>query len=57
MDTVSDQELVEQARAGDRTRFDRLAEHYRVTTLDIAYALLGNVADAEDVTQEVLLRA
>jgi len=49
--------LVARARAGDDGAFVRLAEHYAAFLYRLAYRMLGNAEDAEDVRQETLLRA
>lgn len=45
------------AQAGDERAFRELIEPYRHALHVHAYRMLGSVDDAEDVTQEVLLRA
>ncbi len=54
-----DQERVwiEGARAGDRQAFARLVEVYKRPVYNLAYRMLGNPSDAEDVAQETFLRA
>jgi RNA polymerase sigma factor (sigma-70 family) len=45
------------AQNGDRQAFDELIEPYRRELLGYCYRLLGSFQDAEDLVQEVLLRA
>src|SRR5688572_3590044 len=54
--TEPDAELVARIQSGDAVAFDTLMRrHFRVAFL-IAYAQLGNRADAEDVCQDAFLR-
>jgi len=48
-------EMAEMARTADDA-FDRVVRHREARLLRIAYRMLGNWADAEDVTQDVFLR-
>lgn len=50
-------ELVRQAQAGDRAAFDRLAGHYRPLIRALAFVRTGDRAEAEDLSQDVLLQA
>jgi RNA polymerase sigma-70 factor (ECF subfamily) len=50
-------ELVAGCRAGEPAAFARLLALYRQRIVDLAYQLVQNGADAEDVAQEVFLRA
>ena len=45
------------ARADDRADFERRLRESQRVVYQVAYSVLGNAADAEDVAQEVFLRA
>ena len=49
--------LVGRAKAGDRTAFDELVRRYRKRIFALALHLCGSESDADDVTQDVFLRA
>ena len=49
--------LVEHARAGDRDAFEALVRLKVDAVYRSAYAILGNVADAQDATQETFISA
>jgi RNA polymerase sigma-70 factor (ECF subfamily) len=49
--------LLATARQGDNDAFNHLTEPYRRELLVYGYRLLGSLQDAEDLTQETLLRA
>lgn len=52
---MTDLELTELARNGDRTAFRRLLERHYDTAYRVALRYAGNVADAEDIAQDVCL--
>jgi len=52
-----DQALVEQARSGDLQALDRLLSRYRAELLEFCLRGVNHRADAEDLVQEILLRA
>lgn len=52
-----DRDLVRRFQAGDGHAFDRLVELYRRDTYRLAFRLLGNHEDADDLAQEAFLRA
>lgn len=54
---MTDDELVEQVRAGDAAAFGELVERHRGAVYRAALAALGNDADAEDIAQEALVLA
>jgi RNA polymerase sigma-70 factor (ECF subfamily) len=53
----SDASLVDRARAGDFTAFEALFERHRTLVFRFAYQMVGRSDDAEDMTQEVFVRA
>src|SRR5882757_1747280 len=54
---MTDAELVVRARAGEEDSFGELVSRYHGSCLRFARHLLGDPDDAEEVVQEVLLRA
>ncbi len=54
--TMQTTELVDRARTGDETAFRRLVERHRDHIYRQALVQTGDADDAEDVTQEVLVR-
>ncbi len=59
MKTLSLQEtsLIEQSKAGDIESFEQLIVIHQKKVFNIAYRMLGNLEDANDVTQEALVKA
>jgi len=57
VETLADAELVELVLAGDTNVFATLVERYKDAVQNLAYRMLGNITEAEDVTQEVFVRA
>lgn len=53
----ADDQLLERAQRGDREALDALCQREWRAVYGIAYAALGNVAEAQDLTQEAFLRA
>jgi len=49
--------LVTELQAGSDAAFDWLVTHYHTCVYNLAYGILGDAADAADVTQEVFLHA
>lgn len=49
--------LVDRAKAGDRRAFEELVRRYRPRILALTLHLTGVESDAEDVTQEVFIKA
>jgi RNA polymerase sigma factor (sigma-70 family) len=57
VEALKDVELVELVLAGEQNAFEVLVERYKDAVQNLAYRMLGNVTEAEDVTQEVFVRA
>jgi RNA polymerase sigma-70 factor (ECF subfamily) len=53
---VSDADLLERICDGDRVAFTALAERYHMLVYRVAVRVLGNAADAEDVSQEAFIK-
>lgn len=52
-----DQELVRLAQKGDDEAFRKLVLLYERRALSLAYSLVGNMSDAEDIVQDAFLKA
>jgi RNA polymerase sigma-70 factor (ECF subfamily) len=57
VEALSDAALVELVLAGDQDAFSVLVERYKDAVQNLAYRMLSNATEAEDVTQEVFVRA
>ena len=57
VEALSDAELVQHTLAGDQDAFTTLVERYKDAVQNLAYRMLSNATEAEDVTQEVFVRA
>src|SRR5579872_2901846 len=57
VEAMSDAELVELILKGNQEVFSVLVERYKDAVQNLAYRMLGNVTEAEDVTQEAFVRA
>lgn len=53
----SEQQLIVRARKGERAAFGSLVTIYRDRVLALAYDLSGNYTDAQDIAQEVFIKA
>ncbi len=49
--------LVERVRAGDDGAFEALMTHYKRPVLNFVFRFIGDTSEAEDVAQEVFVRA
>ncbi len=56
MNELSDEKLVEASRAGDKEAYAVLAERHYERVFVTCLGMLGSVHDAEDVTQDAMLR-
>lgn len=54
---MEDHQLVERSRAGDVAAFEELVSRHQGRAYAIAYRLLGNREDAQEVAQEAFARA
>ena len=54
---MSDQGLIEKACQGDLTAFRAIVDEHKQTVFRIAFDMTGNRHDAEDISQEVFLKA
>ena len=54
---VTDSELVERIRSGEEAAFHEVVGRYSGEMYGLAFSLVGNAADAEDVVQQALLGA
>ena len=57
VEAMSDAVLVELVLADDQDAFTVLVERYKDAVQNLAYRMLSNAAEAEDVTQETFVRA
>ena len=53
----SDIQLVKEFQSGSRKRFDELINRHSGKIFQVAYGLLGNRQDAEEVAQDTFLSA
>ena len=54
---IEDTELVERTRRGDREAFSELVRRHHERIFQTAYALVGDREDADDLAQDVFLKA
>src|SRR5262245_36456625 len=54
--TLSATKLLSQLQAGDETAFEALFLRYYERLYTLVFRVLGNKADAEDITQQVFLK-
>jgi RNA polymerase sigma-70 factor (ECF subfamily) len=57
MTPENDRELAERAAHGDGQAFGELIQRYQSAVFNVAYRMMANAPDAEDVTQETFIRA
>ena len=53
--TVSDEQLWQASRAGDRDAFGRIVERYQSLVCALAYSGTGDLATSQDLAQETML--
>jgi len=53
----SERELIERAQSGDTGAYDALVSHYSKRVLSIAWGIVRNAHDAEDLAQEAFVKA
>ena len=56
LSSLPDRELVRRCRKKDSRAWDLLVQRYRKKVFNIAYQFVGNVEEAEDLTQELFLK-
>jgi RNA polymerase sigma-70 factor (ECF subfamily) len=54
---LNDEDVIRRARSGDEAALRTLYETHRPRVMRLAYSLLGDADEAEDVTQDVLIYA
>lgn len=52
---MNDETLVSRMQIGDKDAFDEVYRKYRRQIMKISYLIVGNVPDAEDLTQETFV--
>ncbi|MDQ6660944.1 MAG: sigma-70 family RNA polymerase sigma factor [Chloroflexota bacterium] len=57
VEAMSDVALVELVLTGDQNAYAELVERYKDAVQNLAYRMLGNMTEAEDITQEAFVRA
>jgi RNA polymerase sigma-70 factor (ECF subfamily) len=55
-ENLKDAEIITRFKGGDRTGFNELVRRYSTRAYQIAYGVLGNKEDAEEVAQDVFIR-
>ena len=57
MNIANDRSLTKLAAQGDQDAFGKLVQLHQSAVFNVAYRMLGNKGDAEDITQETFIRA
>lgn len=57
LDPATEQELIERSRGGDTRAYDALVSHYLPRVVSIAWGIVRNAHDAEDLAQETFVSA
>ncbi len=55
--TPSDKTLIEAVLAGDKAAYEKLYDRYAPLVRAVCYDYTGNLADAQDLAQDVFMRA
>jgi len=55
--TPSDKTLIQAVFAGDKAAYEKLYDRYAPLVRAVCYDMTGNLADAQDLTQDVFMRA
>jgi RNA polymerase sigma-70 factor (ECF subfamily) len=56
-DERREDELISQICAGEKDLFQALIDPYQRSVFSVAYSMVNNAADAEEIAQEVFLKA
>ncbi len=56
MATENETVLIEKSKQGDLAAFEQLIMDYQKKIVNLAYRMLGNMADAEDAAQDIFVR-
>ena len=54
---LNEQDLIERAKNGDAAAFEALVQMHRPIAMRVAFLVVGDKTEAEDVTQEALVKA
>ena len=54
---MDEKRLIQQAAAGDAAAFEKLVLRYQTQVYSLAYRMVGNEADAQDLAQEAFVRS
>ncbi len=54
---ISDEQLWQQSRSGDREAFGRIVERYQTLVCSLAYSACGNLSRSEDLAQDTFITA
>ena len=54
---MEEKQLIQQAAAGDAASFEALVLRYQTQVYSLAYRMVGNEADAQDLAQEAFVRS
>lgn len=57
MDQKTDAEIVARVLKGDKQAYAQLVDAYKGPVFNLAFRMTGSISDAEDLTQEIFIRA